>query len=215
MGSHSYRVKECAQRRRLFLRWAVAIGVWLCECAGDYAVGLLIVLLSSRWLPSGMGKIKAKVKFRQLFSKSPEINILSAARFFLFGARDVWFVVGLPVFLYSVLNWSFEQGRRLSGNLGDWLWPSTVTRANAAKAVWLRATAGGRDDSLLDRVFDCDSRSDHLSPPSRSSGSADYHHWPDAFWDCFCLQLSRPFISSVGLHRRRQSSAECGFLLHG
>ena len=82
------------------------------------AAGLFVVLLSSRWLPSGMGKVKAKVKFRQLFSKSPEINILSAARFFLFGARDVWFVVGLPVFLYSVLNWSFEQ---VGGFLAIWV----------------------------------------------------------------------------------------------
>ncbi len=82
------------------------------------AVGLLLVLLSSRWLPSGMGKTKTKVRFRQLFSKSPEINILSAARFFLFGARDVWFVVGLPVFLYSVLNWSFEQ---IGGFLATWV----------------------------------------------------------------------------------------------
>ncbi|MGC1310438.1 MAG: organoarsenical effux MFS transporter ArsJ [Phormidesmis sp.] len=82
------------------------------------AVALSVVLLSSRWLPSGMGKIKAKVKFRQLFSKSPEINVLSAARFFLFGARDVWFVVGLPVFLYSGLNWSFEQ---VGGFLAIWV----------------------------------------------------------------------------------------------
>ena len=82
------------------------------------AMALSVVLLSSRWLPAGMGKIKAKVKFRQLFSKSPEINILSAARFFLFGARDVWFVVGLPVFLYGGLNWSFEQ---VGGFLAIWV----------------------------------------------------------------------------------------------
>ncbi len=82
------------------------------------AVALFGVLLSSRWLPSGMGKFKTKVKFRQLFSKSSEINILSAARFFLFGARDIWFVVGLPVFLYSVLNWSFEQ---VGGFLAIWV----------------------------------------------------------------------------------------------
>ncbi|MEO0888185.1 MAG: organoarsenical effux MFS transporter ArsJ, partial [Cyanobacteria bacterium J06648_10] len=82
------------------------------------AVGLFVILLSSRWLPAGMGKIKTKVKFRQLFAKSPEINVLSAARFFLFGARDVWFVVGLPVFLYSVLNWSFEQ---VGGFLAIWV----------------------------------------------------------------------------------------------
>ena len=82
------------------------------------AVGLSVVLLSSRWLPAGMGKVKAKVKFRQLFSKSPQINNLSAARFFLFGARDVWFVVGLPVFLYGGLGWSFEQ---VGGFLALWV----------------------------------------------------------------------------------------------
>jgi hypothetical protein len=82
------------------------------------ASGLLLVLLSSRWLPAGMGKVKTKVKFRQLFSKSREINLLSAARFFLFGARDVWFVVGLPVFLYSELNWTFEQ---VGGFLAIWV----------------------------------------------------------------------------------------------
>ncbi|MEL6158627.1 MAG: organoarsenical effux MFS transporter ArsJ [Cyanobacteria bacterium J06623_5] len=82
------------------------------------AAGLFVVLLSSRWLPAGMGKVKVKVKFSQLFSKSPEINILSGARFFLFGARDVWFVVGLPVFLYSVLKWSFEQ---VGGFLAIWV----------------------------------------------------------------------------------------------
>jgi predicted MFS family arabinose efflux permease len=82
------------------------------------AVGLMAVLVSGLWLPSGMGKVKTKVKFSQLFSKTREINILSAARFFLFGARDVWFVVGLPVFLYSVLNWSFEQ---VGGFLAIWV----------------------------------------------------------------------------------------------
>ncbi|MDH5473349.1 MAG: MFS transporter, partial [Gammaproteobacteria bacterium] len=44
-----------------------------------------------------------------LFSRRREINWLSAARFFLFGARDIWFVVGLPVYLSSVLNWSHNE----------------------------------------------------------------------------------------------------------
>jgi len=60
-------------------------------------------------LPSGIGKAKAKVKFTTLFAKSPAVNWLSAARLFLFGARDIWFVVGLPVFLASTLGWSFWQ----------------------------------------------------------------------------------------------------------
>ncbi len=82
------------------------------------AASLFAVLLSSQWLPANMGKVKAKVKFRQLFSKSAEINVLSTARFFLFGARDVWFVVGLPVFLYGELGWSFKQ---VGGFLAIWV----------------------------------------------------------------------------------------------
>jgi predicted MFS family arabinose efflux permease len=82
------------------------------------AAGLVLVMLTGVFLPKGMGKIKAKVKFTQLFSKSSEINILSAARFFLFGSRDVWFVVGLPVFLRSVLNWSFFEA---GGFLACWV----------------------------------------------------------------------------------------------
>jgi hypothetical protein len=74
------------------------------------AASLLAVSLGS-WLalPSGMGLSKAKVGFRQLFSKTWEINVLSAARFFLFGARDIWFVVGVPVFLEGTLGWSFQR----------------------------------------------------------------------------------------------------------
>ena len=74
------------------------------------AAGLLAVLIvTAVLLPQGMGKTKAKPKFTQLFSNSAAINWLSAARFFLFGARDIWFVVGLPVFLFSVLGWRFSE----------------------------------------------------------------------------------------------------------
>ncbi|AFZ52748.1 organoarsenical effux MFS transporter ArsJ [Cyanobacterium aponinum UTEX 3221] len=73
------------------------------------AAVLFIIFLSGRFLPKNLGKIKAKVKFKQLFSKSKAINILSAARFFLFGARDIWFVVALPVFFRMELGWSFIQ----------------------------------------------------------------------------------------------------------
>ena len=79
---------------------------------------LFLILLTGVLLPKGMGKIKAKIKFKQLFSKSPEINILSAARFFLFGSRDVWFVVGLPVFLYSTLGWKFAE---VGGFMACWV----------------------------------------------------------------------------------------------
>ena len=74
------------------------------------AVSLLVVLLVSLvLLPHELGRSKAKPKFTQVFSNSPAINWLSAARFFLFGARDVWFVVAVPVFMAGVLGWSFVQ----------------------------------------------------------------------------------------------------------
>ncbi len=67
----------------------------------------LVLTLSIIFLKRDMGKAKSKVPFKKLLSKTPALNILSAARFFLFGARDVWFVVGLPLFMSSVLGWSF------------------------------------------------------------------------------------------------------------
>ncbi len=74
------------------------------------AGGLLSVLMvTAVLLSNGLGKSNAKPKFTQLFSSTVAINWLSAGRFFLFGARDIWFVVGLPVFLFSVLGWRFSE----------------------------------------------------------------------------------------------------------
>ncbi len=75
---------------------------------GTLAGSLAVVMVASIiLLPAGVGKMKSKPKFSQVFSNRPAINQLSAARFFLFASRDVWFVVGLPVFLYEVLGWGF------------------------------------------------------------------------------------------------------------
>jgi MFS family permease len=69
----------------------------------------LVWLAVSALLPRELGKAKTKAGWRELFSKSREINVLCVARFFLFGARDIWFVVGVPVFLRGVLGWSFTE----------------------------------------------------------------------------------------------------------
>lgn len=74
-----------------------------------YVLTALIVIplvFSLLWLDASLGKAKNKPKFQEVFSKSSAINWLSGARFFLFGARDVWFVVALPVYLQAVLGWS-------------------------------------------------------------------------------------------------------------
>jgi predicted MFS family arabinose efflux permease len=83
------------------------------------AGGLLLVwLLSLVLLQRDLGKARSKPKFRDLLSKSRAINLLSAARLFLFGARDVWFVVALPVFLAQSLGWDFWQ---VGGFLAAWV----------------------------------------------------------------------------------------------
>lgn len=74
------------------------------------ASGLLaMLLLSLALLEKDLGKTRYKIKFTRLFAKSEAINYLSAARFFLFGARDLWFVVALPVYMQAVLHWSHAQ----------------------------------------------------------------------------------------------------------
>ena len=88
------------------------LGGFLLSTIGFYnailamAVALAIVWLISLYLlREDLGKAKNKPKFSQLFSKSHEINILSAARLCLFGARDVWFVIAVPVYLSSQFGW--------------------------------------------------------------------------------------------------------------
>ncbi|MGB0867764.1 MAG: organoarsenical effux MFS transporter ArsJ, partial [Granulosicoccaceae bacterium] len=82
------------------------LGGWLLATLGFRgAVGAMAAALVLVWLSSlvllraDMGKAKRKPKFSEIFSRSRSVNILSAARMFLFGSRDVWFVVALPVFL--------------------------------------------------------------------------------------------------------------------
>ncbi len=103
--------------------------LWL--MAGVLALVLLGVVTS---LPRQLGKAKASKSFKELFAKTRAINLMAAARVFLFGSRDVWFVVGLPVFLYG-FGWKYMQ---VAGFVAVWtiaygavqaLAPSMVTRS--------------------------------------------------------------------------------------
>ena len=84
----------------------------------DWAVlGMAIVLgvilvAVVLFMPSGLPKGRKGTKFSEVFSKSANVNWLSAARVFLFGARDVWFVVGIPIYFYAVLSDGTEDGNR-------------------------------------------------------------------------------------------------------
>lgn len=83
------------------------------------AIALAIVCVASLiLLKKDIGKAKSKPKFSQIFSKNRSINYLSAARMFLFGSRDVWFVVALPVYLASSFGWDHWW---VGGFLASWV----------------------------------------------------------------------------------------------
>lgn len=88
------------------------------------AILLMVIALVLTWvislitLKKELGKTRFKPAFNTLFSKEPVINYLSAARLFLFSARDVWFVVALPVFLSTQLGYDFWE---VGGLLACWV----------------------------------------------------------------------------------------------
>ncbi|MFP4327893.1 MAG: organoarsenical effux MFS transporter ArsJ [Paracoccaceae bacterium] len=84
--------------------------VWaVLAMAAVLAVILVAVLIA---MPAGLPKGRRGAKFSEVFSKSTNVNRLSAARVFLFGARDVWFVVGIPIYFYAVLSDGSPEGNR-------------------------------------------------------------------------------------------------------
>jgi predicted MFS family arabinose efflux permease len=89
-----------------FLLSALGFKSALIAMATAVFVVLLAVMLV---LPASLGQSKKKPKLAASWSNSRGINVLSLARLALFAARDVWFVVSVPIFLASVLGWSFTQ----------------------------------------------------------------------------------------------------------
>ena len=100
------------------------------------AMLLMAAVLSLVWvfslfaLSKELGKAKVKTPFTAIFSKSRAINTLSAARLFLFGARDVWFVVALPVYLSANLDWDHWN---VGGFLALWVIGYGVVQAFAPR----------------------------------------------------------------------------------
>ncbi|MCH2077517.1 MAG: organoarsenical effux MFS transporter ArsJ [Rhodobacteraceae bacterium] len=91
--------------------------------AAILALILVAVLIA---MPPGLPKGRKGAKFSEVFSKSSNVNWLSAARVFLFGARDVWFVVGIPIYFYAVLSDGTVAGNR-----------STFFMIGTFMAVWV------------------------------------------------------------------------------
>lgn len=121
-------------------------GFLLTQAGFSGALWIMACLLAAVWLgswialPSELGKAKTKAVFKELFSKSREINVLCLARFFLFGARDIWFVVGVPVFLRGVLGWSFAG---VGAFMAFWVIGYGLVQSAAPLVLRGKAPAGG------------------------------------------------------------------------
>jgi predicted MFS family arabinose efflux permease len=106
----------------------------LWSMVGALAVTVVALLV---FLDQDIGKSKKKAPLRSIMSKSSAINRLSAARFFLFGSRDIWFVVALPVFLADQLDWSHEG---VGAFLAAWVIGYGIVQSSAPKIL----SRGGR-----------------------------------------------------------------------
>jgi predicted MFS family arabinose efflux permease len=131
--------KNALKGAGFFLGGALLASLGFAAALWAMAAALSLVLAGAvTLLPSGLGRSKAKAKFSAILSKSAEINLLSGARFFLFGARDVWFVVGIPIFLYS-LGWKYIQ---VAAFLAAWTIGYGLVQAAAPSLV--KRSADGR-----------------------------------------------------------------------
>ena len=109
---------------------------------GVMAAGLMLAFLVTLGLPADMGQMKRKPKVLSLLSKREGINVLSLARLFLFGARDVWFVVALPVFLDTALGWRFWE---VGSFMGLWVIGYGIVQgsAPALRRSWGQTSSPG------------------------------------------------------------------------
>jgi MFS family permease len=109
--------------------------------AGVLAVILVAVLL---FLPAGLpGRMKSGEAWHGWRSPDARVNRLSLARMFLFGARDVWFVVGIPVYFQAVLSDGTAEGRReafflIGGFLALWIIAYGAVQAAAPRLLGAR-----------------------------------------------------------------------------
>ena len=136
-----------------FLLGAALLGtlgfVWALLAMAVALVAILVAVLIA--MPPGLPTGRKEAKFTQVFSTSANVNWLSVARVFLFGARDVWFVVGIPVYFYAVLSDGTVDGNRTAFfMIGIFmaLWIILYGAVQAAAPRFLRAASRSEADLI-------------------------------------------------------------------
>jgi len=141
-----------------FLAGAVMLAVFGFKTAvlGMAAVLAAILIAVLLRMPPGLPAGRSDAKFREVFSKDPNINWLSLARMFLFGARDVWFVVGIPIYFTAVLSDGTAEGNRAAFFLvGSFmaLWVILYGAVQASAPKLLTAAAKSQADLASEARF--------------------------------------------------------------
>jgi predicted MFS family arabinose efflux permease len=106
-------------------------------------VGTALTVVLTAMRGEDLGRPNAQAKFRQMFSNNHAVNLLAGARIFLFASRDVWFVVGLPVFFRTEHGWSFWQA---GGFLALWTIGYGMIQASAPRILRRRSAHGSDPD---------------------------------------------------------------------
>lgn len=132
-----------------FVGGALLAGLGFAGALYAMAGVLAMILVAALVMLSGdLGRAKEAIKAKHLFSKTREINLLSAARVFLFASRDVWFVVGVPLFLYDQLGWTVTQ---VGTFMAAWVIGYGIVQAGVPKV--LRKTTDAASGARAARIW--------------------------------------------------------------
>jgi MFS family permease len=138
-----------------FFVGAVSLGIFgfqaVIQGIASFLGSILLILILR--MPSGLPTGRKDAKFKEVISKNPNVNWLSLARVFLFGARDVWFVVGIPIYFYAVLSDGSTEGNSnafflIGGFMAIWIILYGLVQGNAHRI--LRATTRGSNAFIQD-----------------------------------------------------------------
>ena len=179
---------------------------------------ILVWLASLTFLKKELGKTKNKPNFKEVFSKNRAINFLSAARCFLFGSRDIWLVIALPVYFSQQLQWEYWQ---VGGFLALWIigygmvqmiTPTfTGTQSNSSKNPIPQKTPNGKSVFL----WACPLM---LTPLAIGFGMTQFEHSTTIiivgltlFGFLFAINSSLHSFLIVNLASRDQVSLDVGF----
>ena len=197
-----------------FLGAALLAGVGY-DAALWLMAGVLVVTLAviATMLTGDIGKSKVKAPLRSILSKSEAINRLSAARFFLFASRDIWFVVALPIYLNDVLGWSFYG---VGGFLAAWVIGYGAVQSLAPRFLGARDDiAAARNWSFALGVVATSIAIVVSADFSAGDHDGDDHRRTDRVRRRVRTQLVIALVSDPRLQQRRPGVDRCRVLLLG